>query len=241
MSGEADRIGEPLVQSSFEFAAPPESFDQLDEGGSNASAIAFLRQGADWPFPVACLIGPPRSGRTTLARAWANSLQGRVMSADELVREGLDALPPAGALALDPADTGLPDDLFLTLINRVGETGGRLLLTADTVPNTWPVDNRDLASRLAGMPVAQIERPDADMIGIRLTSLLARRFQTLPQEVVRYLAPRLKRTYADIEACATRLAGRAGPGRDLTVLLARSVLDEMYGQDDEPGEGTDDG
>ena len=163
------------------------------------------------------------------------------MSADELVREGLDALPPAGALALDPADTGLPDDLFLTLINRVGETGGRLLLTADTVPNTWPVDNRDLASRLAGMPVAQIERPDEDMIGIRLTSLLARRFQTLPQEVVRYLAPRLKRTYADIEACATRLAGRAGPGRDLTVLLARSVLDEMYGQDDEPGEGTDDG
>ncbi len=241
MSGEADGIGEPLVQSSFEFAAPPERFDQLDQGRSNASAIAFLRQGADWPFSVACLTGSPRSGRTTLARAWANLLQARVMSGDELVREGLDALPPAGALALDPADTGLPDDLFLTLINRVGETGGRLLLTADTVPNTWLVENRDLASRLAGMPVAQIERPDEEMIGIRLNSLLARRFQTLPQEVVRYLAPRLKRTYADIEACATRLAGRAGPGRDLTVLLARSVLDEMYGQDEEPGEGTDDG
>lgn len=241
MSGEADRIGEPLVQSSFEFAAPPETFDQLDEGRSNASALAFLRQGADWPFPVACLTGPPRSGRTTLARAWANSLEGRMVSAEELVAEGLGAFPPGGALALDPADTGLPDDLFLTLINRVGETGGRLLLTADTVPNTWLVENKDLASRLAALPVVEIERPDEDMIGIRLTSLLARRFQTLPQEVIRYLAPRLKRTYADIEACATRLAGRAGPGRDLTVLLAKSVVDEMYGQEEEPGEGTDDG
>ena len=157
------------------------------------------------------------------------------------MEQGVDAALSAGVLALDPADMSMPDDLFLTLINRVGETGGRLLLTSDTPPNTWLVANKDLASRLAGLPVVQSERPDEAMIGIRLTSLLARRFQTLPQEVVRYLAPRLKRTYADIEACATRLAGKAGPGRDLTVLLARSVIEEMYGREDETGEGTGDG
>ena len=48
-----DGIGRMLVQSSFEFAAPPESFETLDRGASNAAAVAFLEQGADWPFAVA--------------------------------------------------------------------------------------------------------------------------------------------------------------------------------------------
>ncbi|MCI4643182.1 MAG: DnaA/Hda family protein [Hyphomonadaceae bacterium] len=241
MSRGGDRIGTPLVQSSFEFAAPPQSFEALDRGASNTGAIAFLQQAADWPFPVACLTGPPRSGRTTLAQAWANSLGGRVLEPQEVSGMDVDAVLSGGALAIDPGDRGLPEDFLLSLVNRVGEMGGRLLLTADAPPLAWPVENRDLASRLAAMPTVELERPDEEMIGIRLTSLLARKFQTLPQEVVRYLAPRLKRTFADIEACATRLAGQAGPGRDLTVLLARSVIEDMYGQDDETGEGIGDG
>ncbi|MEL6955040.1 MAG: hypothetical protein AAFO88_00230, partial [Pseudomonadota bacterium] len=100
----------------------------------------------------------------------------------------------------------------------------------------WHVENKDLISRLASLPLAEIGPPDAEMVGLRLYSLLRRHFEAPPMDVIRFLEPRLKRTYADIESCAKRLAGRVGSGQGLTVLLASSVLTEMYGAEDE-GDG----
>ncbi len=224
------------LQASFEFAAPPRDFTELDRGPANQSAVDFLRSVADWPFPTACLIGPPRAGKTTLARVWAGAQGGLCMTPDALLARSERVDLATTALAIDPGDVGLPEDALLSLINQAGERGGRLLLTATTPPMAWPVQNRDLASRLASLPLAEIDKPDEDMVGIRLYSLLRRHFKAPPMDVVRYLEPRLQRTYADIESCAKRLAGRVGSGQALTVLLASRVLVDMYGGEDK-GDG----
>ncbi|MEL6663631.1 MAG: hypothetical protein AAFR33_11585 [Pseudomonadota bacterium] len=236
MNTGAGNTHERPVQASFEFASPPQSFKDLDRGEANAAAIEFLESVADWPFPVACLIGPARSGKSTLAEVWARSQNGLCLTPEALMARTERVDLSTTALAIDPADTGLPEKALLSLVNQAGERGGRLLLTAYTPPLAWHVKNKDLISRLASLPLAEIGTPDAEMVGLRLYSLLRRHFEAPPMDVIRFLEPRLKRTYADIESCAKRLAGRVGSGQGLTVLLASSVLTEMYGAEDE-GDG----
>lgn len=233
MTGAPGSDGEHAVQASFEFTGPPQRFSDLDRGSANQSAIDFLQSVDAWPFPVACLIGPPRSGKTTLATVWANEQAGLHQTPQALLARAERVDLATTALAIDPADSCLPEKALLSLINQAGERGGRLLLTGELSPIAWPVENRDLASRLASLPLAEIESPDADMVTTRLYSLLRRHFATPPMDVVRYLGPRLNRTYADIESCAKRLAGRVGSGQALTIVLAGTVINEMYGAEDE--------
>lgn len=232
MTGPAGSAGKGPLQASFEFAGPPRQFSELDRGTANRAAVDFLESVNAWPFPVACLIGPPRSGKSTLADVWARAQSGLCQTPDVLLTRSERVDLSKTALAIDPADTGLPENALLSLINQAGERDGRLLLTASTPPMAWPVENKDLASRLASLPLAEIHKPDEEMVGLRLYSLLRRHFAAPPMDVVRYLEPRLKRTYADIESCAKRLAGRVGSGQGLTVMLASTVLTEMYGAED---------
>ncbi|MEM1151050.1 MAG: hypothetical protein AAGI03_10895 [Pseudomonadota bacterium] len=233
MTKPAGSEGEDPVQASFEFAGPPKRFSDIDRGSANTAAISFLENADAWPFPVACLIGPPRSGKTTLAMVWATEIGGFYHTPETLEENRGSAERAATAIALDPGDQGLPENTLLSLINQASERGNRLLLTGAVPPMVWPVENRDLASRLASLPVAEIHPPDAEMATARLYSLLRRHFATPPMDVVRYLSPRLKRSYADIESCAKRLAGRVGSGQALTVALAGTVVNEMYGTEEE--------
>ncbi|MEM6947359.1 MAG: hypothetical protein AAF486_04645 [Pseudomonadota bacterium] len=223
--------GEAL-QASFKFAKAPDRFATIDAASANQAAIDFLKRVGDWPVATACLIGPPRSGRSTLARAWAHSQGGLCLTPQTLLGQAEPLGGSERALAVDPADEGLPETVLLGLINQAGERGGRLLLTASAPPLAWPVESRDLASRLVSLPLAEIESPDRETVGIRLYSLLKRHFEAPPMDVVRYLEQRLQRTYEDIEACAMRLAGAVGSGQALTVLLASRILAEMYGPED---------
>ena len=229
------------VQASFEFSGGPDRFDQLDVSASNASALELLKSARDWPFSAICLIGPPRSGLTTIARLWAAHFDAEQLAASELQGLAADRLNrlAAGYLVMDDADCGVEESQFLFLLNQVAEKKGRILLTAHTSPGNWAVKSRDLASRLTAMTLAEIAPMDADMYHTRLTSLLERYRLKHSEEVAAYTALRLERTYADVEEYVTRLAGRTGPGQGLTVPLARAVLDEMYGRSRDEGEDDD--
>lgn len=235
MSGATGGEGDaslPPVQSSFEFAAPPERFEDLVIDNGNRRAVAFLRDTQGWALSAACLIGPPRSGRTTLGRCWASE-QGAVFIASG---DTLAETMPEGSVCLDEADSGREEGAVLHLLNSRAEAGRHTLLTATLPPSAWRVVNRDLASRLSAMPVIAIDPPDTQVVAARLAALLQRRCIEVPAEVLAYLEPRLNRAYSDVELCATRLAGAAGPGRDLTVALAGQVLKQMYGADPAPDE-----
>lgn len=230
------------VQASFEFSGGPIRFDQLDVSASNAAALDLLKSARDWPFSAICLIGPPRSGLTTISSLWAAHF-----GADRLVAAELGEMPAetlnmlaAGYLVMDDADRGVEESQLLFLLNQVAEKKGRILLTAHTSPSNWAVKSRDLASRLTAMTLAEIAPMDGDMYRTRLESLLDRYRLKHSEEVAAYTALRLERTYADVEEYVTRLAGRTGPGQGLTVPLARAVLDEMYGRaGDDEGEDDD--
>ncbi|MEO0465098.1 MAG: DnaA/Hda family protein [Pseudomonadota bacterium] len=227
--------GRSPVQSSFDFTGPPVRFDTIAVTSSNRSAVALLRDAESWPFPAVCLVGPPKSGRTTLARCWALEHGAALLAPSDLSGLGESACRElaAGAVAFDPGDVLADETELLELLNLAAESSGRILFTATAPPSVWQVDNRDLASRLVSMPLAELFAPDEDMISARLEAGLSRHAADLPGDVARFLVRRLKRSYEDIEECVKRLSGESVGGSGLTRGVARRALEGMYGPPEE--------
>ena len=215
---------------SFAFPAGALRFDELVVSPANRAAISIVRQPGKWPMPVICATGPFRCGLTTLLRAWCGEVGGAYFRAGDFSKlkpADLDTLG-SGFVALDDADRVTPNERLLTLINRTGEEGGRLLLASSASPSQWPVASPDLKSRLNSMPIAEILPPDEPMLTGRLEAAAARHFLKLEPEVVAYLAPRLDLTYEAIEAFAEKLShGVTTTGRAPSVPLAKEVLEAM--------------
>lgn len=87
-------------------------------GPSLVPAINALQSADSWPFRTAILAGPPRSGKSLLARWFAESGAGDVV---------------------DGADS-LPEDEVFHRWNRAQAEGRPLLLVCDRAPGQWKIE-----------------------------------------------------------------------------------------------------
>ncbi len=144
-------------------------------GDANRAAIEALSEPARWPFHTALLVGPPRSGKSLLARWFAGSGAGD---------------------ALDDAPT-LPEDAVFHAWNRTQESQRPLLLTAGP---GWQAALPDLASRLGGSLQIAIDPPDDVLIAKLLAAHAEQRRLALDESATAYLVPRIERSFAAVEA-----------------------------------------
>jgi chromosomal replication initiation ATPase DnaA len=215
----------------FDLAEAP-SFDREDflVTPANALAVRAVEDEAAWPGGKFALIGPPGSGKSHLARVWADAAGARFVTGAALGADAVPALCETGRVAVEDAeavagDAGREQALF-HLHNHLLAAGGRLLLTAGTAPAHWPLVLPDLASRLAATATATIERPDAALLAGVLVKLFADRQLAVPPAVVRYLVPRMDRSLATARDLVAALDARAlAERRPVTVALAAEVLD----------------
>src|SRR3954463_707894 len=109
--------------------------DDFIFASGNARALALVGAFSHWGGRAAAFYGPPASGKTHLARIWAERSGAAVIAAGELH----DA--PPGAVAVENIDDGIADEgaLFALL-----ERGGPLLLTGRQPPTQWRARLPDL-------------------------------------------------------------------------------------------------
>ncbi len=170
---------------------------------SNEAAVRTLKGWADWPVRTALLTGPHRSGRSTLARVFAQLSGGSVI--DDAARQPEEALFHAWNAA---------------------QSGDRpLLLVADAAPPAWPVQLPDLRTRLAASPLAIIARPDDALARALFARHFERRGLPAPGELLDWLVARTERSHVAIERIVEAL-DRVSLERQrrLTIPLARSLL-----------------
>lgn len=175
-------------------------------GNANAAVLEALATPGTWPFRTAILAGPPRSGKSLIARWFAEKGLGE---------------------AIDDAQRADEDALFHAW-NRAQESGVPLLLTV--APGHWGVALPDLRSRLKAALHLEIGEPDDAMLGDLIALHAAQRGLALGPEAAAYLVPRGPRSHLGIErlvAAIDRLSlERKAPP---TLSIWRDALEEVLG------------
>jgi chromosomal replication initiation ATPase DnaA len=209
-SGPPSQIALPLATRA------PAGARRIVVGNANSQVIEALQEPARWPFNVAVLTGPARSGKTLLAR-WAQGLAGP---------ERLDVIDDAQAL---------DETALFHRWNQVQQgglrDGGALLIVANGDPERgWRISLPDLASRIGGSLQLAIGAPD-DAFAAEL--ILAHAEQcglSLPEGAADYLVPRTTRSFAAIEALVAAIdrisLERQSPA---TMSVWRAALDALHG------------
>jgi len=190
-----------MSQFTLPLAWPAPDGDGFIVGEPNQAAVRLIEGVASWPVPVALLTGPPRSGRSLLARRFA-------------------AQQP-GARVIDDAEGEEEEALFHGW--NAATVAAPLLLVAAAAPPAWRVALPDLASRLVATPHAAIAPPDDALLAALIEKLLIERGRPASRALVGAIATRIERSYAAIERAIVMLDRAAGAR--LTVPSARALLD----------------
>jgi hypothetical protein len=140
---------------------------------ANRAAFDHFRKWSLWPVKATILTGPRRSGRTLLARSFAERVGGRLF---------------------DEAQSRDEVELFHAW-NGAQESGRPLVMIADEAPPAWTPALPDLKTRLAITPVTRIEHPDDALFASLIQLFFADRGLHIPGDALRFMTERLHRDY----------------------------------------------
>lgn len=203
---------------------------------SNAEATALVDRWPDWPSGALLLVGPTGSGKSHLARLFAETSGAAVVAAADLGRVDPTALAAAGAVVVEDAGPGLDETALFHLLNAVRQAGGHLLLTAETPPLAWGLGLADLVSRLRAVTPVALAEPDDELLRALLAKLFADRQTVVDPSVVLWLARRMERSFAGARALVSALDREALAAKSpVTRAVAARVLAAGFGRS--PTEG----
>ena len=186
-------------------------FDWQEQGGqgqfiageANRLALAHIEAWRGWPIPISILSGPPRSGKTALGRHF-------------------EAI--SGGVVIDDANRQ-PNEALFHQWNIARDSGVPLLLIAREAPELWTVPLPDLRSRLAAAPHVRIEQPDDALMLMLIETGLARAGSAYAPDVPDWLARRIERSYAALEAALEQLnRASLATARKISVASAKEAL-----------------
>ena len=178
-------------------------------GNANEAVLDAFDDTMAWPFRTAVLTGPPRSGKSLLARWFAESGRGE---------------------AIDDAEAMDEAELFHRW-NRAQETGAALLLVSNAGQAGWTIRLPDLASRIGAALHLEIGEPDDAMLAELIGLHAEMRGFVLDLSATTYLVPRCERSHMGVEtlvAAIDRLSleRKQAPG----LAIWREALEEISGQ-----------
>lgn len=151
--------------------------DRIVVGSANSAIFEACRATGAWPFRTAVLSGPPRSGKSLIARWFAAEGKGE---------------------AIDDAHRLDETELFHRW-NRAQEAATPLLLVNGQSEVQWTIRLPDLASRLGAALQLRIGEPDDAMIAELIALHAEARGLALGPDAAAYLVPRCERSHIGIE------------------------------------------
>ncbi|MBW8785455.1 MAG: ATPase [Novosphingobium sp.] len=177
-------------------------------GSANAAALAACERPEQWPYRTAVLFGPPRSGKSLIARWFAESDRGE---------------------SIDDAER-IDETALFHRWNRAQESGTPLLLVCNGEEGSWRIALPDLASRLGAALHLTIGAPDDAMLAELIAIHAELRGLALGEGAGSYLVPRAERSHIAVErlvAAIDRLSlERKQPA---TQAIWRDALEELSG------------
>ncbi len=166
-------------------------------GEGNRLAHSRIMAFPHWPDPVTLLIGPPKSGKSHLARIFADR-SGAVFAG----RDDLEALATEGGnrpLIVEDADrAGYNEAGLFHLLNQSMRDGRPLLLSAREDVGQWPLATDDVRSRVRRATAFTLEISDDIQLSQMFVKLFSDRQIKVDPKIVAYLVARMERSAEEV-------------------------------------------
>lgn len=201
---------------------------------SNRAAIELIERWPGWQHWAAVVCGPEGAGKSHLATVWRQRAGAASTTGRDLCEAHVAAFEAAPTLLIEDVDRGIADErIFFHLLNLAREHEGSILVTSRLEPGDLPVRLPDLRSRLRALPVARIEPPDETLLRAVLVKRFADRQMLVEPHVIGYIALRIERSLAAVNAIVDKLDRRAlAMQRRVTRALAAEVLGDAQPEPD---------
>jgi chromosomal replication initiation ATPase DnaA len=186
----------------------------------NARALAFVDSFPDWASSAAALYGRSASGKTHLARIWAERIGAVLLDARSL------RMPTAGAAVVENIDSA-PTFAHEPALFAMLEQGAPLLLTGRSAPSSWPVSLPDLGSRFRALLAFELGASDEALLMALAVKLFADRQIAVPESVVTHLVRNLERSPAALRDFIQRAdAAALAAQKPVNLQLIRSLMEK---------------
>jgi len=189
----------PTTQIPLDLTSQPASCrEDLIESAANQMAISMVDAWPNWPGAIAILAGPVGSGKTHIAKAWINTVEGEVFECSK-IGQNLDqiiALAEAGKCILieDASEGSIDETALFHIINAVRQASSYCLITSRSWPVEWQIKLPDLLSRLKAAQLVELEEPDDQLLKMVMFKLFSDRQLMVDEKVIDYCVLRMERS-----------------------------------------------
>jgi chromosomal replication initiation ATPase DnaA len=220
---------------------PSHAEDDFIAGDGNRLALAHIRAFPSWPGPLTLIEGPAKSGKSHLARIWAERAGARLAVPSELGELSREA----GTVPLvveDVERSGYGEDALFHLLNQSMRDGRPMLMTTREPIANWPFETDDLKSRARLAARFTVALSDDIQLSQMFVKLFGDRQVTVDPKIVSYLVARMERSPEEAVALAESVDRIAlSRGTAITRSVAAAALAERGVAEDELDlEGGDD-
>lgn len=167
--------------------------DELIYGSCNADAVAWLERFPDWPLPFFYIVGDEKSGKSTLARLYAQKTGGILFHPQSVLEE----TPENSAVIVDDAEC-IDEETLFHLYNRAKVSGFPLILLSKISPQEYLTHTKDLESRLLSFYVIPMTQPDEQTCRMLLLKQLKGLGIACPEGIMDTFLTRGERSYRAI-------------------------------------------
>jgi chromosomal replication initiation ATPase DnaA len=194
-------------------------------GEGNALAHGRILAFPHWSEPVTLLVGPAKSGKSHLARIFADRCGAGFAGIDHL--EALATQGGQGPVIVEDVDRLDYDEAGLFhLLNQSLRDGRPILLTAREDVANWPLATDDVRSRARRATAFTLELTDDIQLSQMFVKLFGDRQIRVDPKIIGYLVARMERSAEEVVLLADLMDRLAlGKGTAITRSIAAHALD----------------
>ena len=236
-------MANPGQQLPFDYGHDPSHLESdFIEGEGNRMALGHIRGYPNWAHPLTLIEGPAKSGKSHLARIWAE--RAGAIFALPADAEALSRAGGAAPLVIDDIErSGYAEDALFHLINQSMRDLRPLLMTTREPVANWPFETDDLKSRARLAQHFTLALSDDIQLSQMFVKLFGDRQVSVDPKVISYLVARMERSPQEVVALADLADSLAmAKGTAITRRIAAAALAErgvteleldLEGDDDE--------
>ncbi len=205
---------------------PSHAEDDFLVGAGNALAHARILAWPHWPDGVTLLIGPAASGKSHLARIFADRSAAIVVTPETI--GAIASAEGRQAVVIEDIDRlGYEEHDLFHLLNQAMRGERTLLLSAREDVAHWPLRTDDVRSRVRRAPVFRLEVSDDIELSQMFVKLFGDRQIRIDPKVIGYVVPRMERSPEEAAALVDLMDRLAlAKGSAITRAIASEALSQ---------------